>query len=47
MVYIYEPEVGRILSDEEKRSEDLMNFQEGSDEISDCQVGNEMGSLIS
>jgi hypothetical protein len=46
MVCICEPEVGENLSDEEKRSmEDLMNFQEGSDEDSYFQVGNEMRSV--
>jgi hypothetical protein len=46
VVYICEPEVGESLSDEEeKRSVDLINCQEGSDEISDFQVGNEMRSV--
>jgi hypothetical protein len=41
VVYIHEPQVGITLSDEEGRSsEDLMNFQMGSDESSVCQVGN-------
>jgi hypothetical protein len=47
MVHICEPEARRNLSnDEEKRSlEDLMNYQEGSEESLDFQEGNEMGSL--
>jgi hypothetical protein len=47
VVHICEPEAGKSLSDgEEKRSEKgLRNCQVGSEEISDCQVGNEMGSL--
>jgi hypothetical protein len=47
VVHICEPEAGRSLSDdEEKRSEKgLRNFQVSSEESSDCQVGNEMGSL--
>jgi hypothetical protein len=46
LVCIYEPEVGKTLSDEEERSiSDLINYQEGMDEFSNCQVGNEMGSL--
>jgi hypothetical protein len=38
MVHIYEPEAGRNLSnDEEERSlEDLLNCQEGSEEILGC-----------
>jgi hypothetical protein len=40
VVHICEPEVGKSLSDEEeKRSVDLMNCQEGRDEISDCPGG--------
>jgi hypothetical protein len=47
MVHVCEPETGRNLSDdEEKRSlEDLVNCQEGRNESSDCQMGNEMRSL--
>jgi hypothetical protein len=45
VVHIYEPEVERILGEEEKRSKDIMSFQEVSDENTICQVGNEMGSL--
>jgi hypothetical protein len=46
MVYICEPEVGRTLSDEEGRSvKGLINFQEGRDEFSNFQVGNEMRSM--
>jgi hypothetical protein len=46
MVYICEPEVGRTLSDEEGRSvKGLINFQEGRDEFSNFQVGNEMRSI--
>jgi hypothetical protein len=47
MVHICEPEAGRNLSDdEEKRSEKgLRNCQVSSEESSDFQVGNEMGSL--
>jgi hypothetical protein len=46
MVHVCELEDGRNLSDdEEKRSlEDLVNCQEGSEESSDCQMGNEMRS---
>jgi hypothetical protein len=47
VVHICEPEAGRNLSDdEEKRSgKGLRNCQVSSEELSDCQVGNEMGSL--
>jgi hypothetical protein len=46
LVCICEPEVGENLSDEEERSDsDLINCQEGRDEFSNCQVGNEMRSL--
>jgi hypothetical protein len=46
MVCICEPEVGETLSDEEERSvSGLINCQEGRDEFSNCQVGNEMRSL--
>jgi hypothetical protein len=46
MVHACEPEAGRNLSDEEERSvSDLINCQEGRDEFSNCQVGNEMRSL--
>ena len=46
LVCICEPEVGETLSDEEERSiSDLMNDQEGRDDFSNCQVGNEMRSL--
>jgi hypothetical protein len=45
-VYICEPEVGENLNDEERRSSrDLIDYQEGSDEISNFQVGNEMRSV--
>jgi hypothetical protein len=38
-VFICKPEVGESLSDEEKRDHcDLINCQEGRDEISDFQV---------
>jgi hypothetical protein len=41
MVYICEPEVRRNLSDEEERSvEDIIDHQEGSNELSYCYVGN-------
>jgi hypothetical protein len=41
MVYIYELEIGRTLSDEEERlSEDLIKCQVGRDGLSSCQVGN-------
>jgi hypothetical protein len=33
------------VGNEMRSMEDLMNFQEGSDENSDCQVGNEMRSV--
>jgi hypothetical protein len=45
MVYICEPEVGENLSEEEVRSIDLINYQEGRDEFSNFQVGNEMRSM--
>jgi hypothetical protein len=46
MVCICELEVGETLSDEEERSvSGLINFQEGRDEFSNCQVGNGMRSL--
>jgi hypothetical protein len=46
LVCICEPEVGETLSDEEERSvSSLINYQEGRDEFSNCQVGNEMRSL--
>jgi hypothetical protein len=46
LVCICEPEVGETLSDEEEGSvSDLINCQEGRDEFSNCQVGNEMRSL--
>jgi hypothetical protein len=46
VVYICEPEVGENLSDEEEvRSVDLINCQEGRDEFSNFQVGNEMRSM--
>jgi hypothetical protein len=46
LVCICEPEVGETLSDEEGRSvSGLINCQEGRDEFSYCQVGNEMRSL--
>jgi hypothetical protein len=46
LVCICEPEVGETLSDEEERSvSGLINCQEGRDEFSNCQVGNEMRSL--
>jgi hypothetical protein len=47
VVHVCEPEDGRnINDDDELRSlEDLMNYQEGRDEISNCQVGNGMRSL--
>jgi hypothetical protein len=42
---ICEPEVGETLSDEEGRSvTGLINFQEGRDEFSNFQVGNDMRS---
>jgi len=45
-VYIYEPKVGRTLSDEEERSaKGLTNCQEGRDEFLNCHMGNEMRSL--
>jgi hypothetical protein len=42
MVYICEPEIGGILSEEDKMrsAEDLMDCQEDSEGISDCQEGN-------
>jgi hypothetical protein len=46
VVHICEPKVGKTHSDEEeKRSKDLMNCQERSDENSYCLVGNEMRSI--
>jgi hypothetical protein len=47
MVHICEPETGKSLSDDEEKrsSRDLINYQVSSEESSDCQVGNEMGSL--
>jgi hypothetical protein len=46
MVYIFEPEVGRTLSDDEGRSDkSLMKFQEGRDEFLNFHMGNEMGSM--
>jgi hypothetical protein len=46
MVFIYETKVEETLSDEEERSvSDLINCQEGRDEFSNCQVGNEIRSL--
>jgi hypothetical protein len=43
MVYIYEPKVGRNLSDEEERStKDLINFQVGKGSNVDLQEDNEM-----
>jgi hypothetical protein len=45
VVYICEPEVGRNINDEEERSDEyLIDFQEGRDEISYCQVGNKKRS---
>jgi hypothetical protein len=42
MVYIYEPKIGRHLSNEEevRIEEDPINYQEGRSELSNCQVGN-------
>jgi hypothetical protein len=46
LVCICEPEVGETLSEEEERSVlGLINCQEGRDEFSNFQVGNEMRSL--
>jgi hypothetical protein len=47
MVFIYEPETGRHLSDEEEGRliSGLRNCQEGRDEFLHCQVGDEMKSL--
>jgi hypothetical protein len=46
LVCICEPKVGDTLTDEEERlGSDLINFQEGIDEFSNCQVGNEMRPL--
>jgi hypothetical protein len=48
MVHACEPETGRNLRDveDELRSlDDLKDCQEGRDESSNCQVGNEMQSL--
>ena len=46
VVYICEPEVGENLNDEERRSSrDLVDCQEGSNEISSCQIGNEKRSV--
>jgi hypothetical protein len=46
MVCICEPEDGENLSEEEERSvEDLVDFQEGRDELSDFQVGNKKRSV--
>jgi hypothetical protein len=45
VVYICEPKVGRNLHDEEERSiKDLVDCQEGRDELLDCQVGNKKRS---
>jgi hypothetical protein len=42
VIVIYEPEIGRHLSDEEevRSDEDLINCQVGRNELSSCQVGN-------
>jgi hypothetical protein len=46
MVYIYEPKVGRTISDEKGRLvKGLINYQEGRDEFSNFQVGNDMRSI--
>jgi hypothetical protein len=48
MVHAYEPETGINLSDVEDELislDDLKDCQEGRDESSNCQVGNEMRSL--
>jgi hypothetical protein len=47
VIHICELEIGRNLIDEEEvRSvKGLINFQEGRDEISYCQGGNEMRSV--
>jgi hypothetical protein len=46
LVCICELEVGKILSDEEGRLvKGLINCQEGRNEFSNFQVGNEMGSI--
>jgi hypothetical protein len=47
VIHICEPEIGRNLSDEEEvRSvKGLINCQEGRDEFSNFQVGNEMRSM--
>jgi hypothetical protein len=45
LICICEPEVGETLSNEEGRSVlGLINCQEGRDEFSNCQVGNDMRS---
>jgi hypothetical protein len=44
MVQVCEPKTGRNLS-EMGLVEDLKNYQEGREEIPDCQVGNELRSL--
>ena len=46
-IHICEPEIRRHLNDEEevRSDEDFINCQEGRDEFSNCQVGNEMRSL--
>ena len=47
VVHISEPEAGKSLNDgeEERSSRDLRNCLMGGEELSSCQVGNEMGSL--
>jgi hypothetical protein len=45
LVFICELEVGETLSDEEGRSvTGLINYQEGKDEFSNFEVGNDMRS---
>jgi hypothetical protein len=47
VVHICEPEIGKILSDdEEKRSIDPMSYQEGGDELSGFHTGNGRISVI-
>jgi hypothetical protein len=48
VIYVCEPETGKSLNDFENEmgsAEDLKNYQEGREEIPNCQVGNEMRSL--
>jgi hypothetical protein len=47
MVQVCEPETGKFIEEENElgSTEDLKNYQEGREEIPDCQVGNGLRSL--